>query len=307
MEKKNNYYSYQINRRYIPFEGKNYYNVMAKQNRNLKSADISYRQNEDIHNTIKELRKQVQEISDTIKNYTNNTDEYLKNKRNNLKNDRNYSMDVMRSTPHQDGLLGETIKVLNGYKNNYNSPPYEYNTLNSYYKNRDFFNDRYKNTMNENDRAYKELNNIFKKNQRSNNTISRYLTKNNYNSIDKYGTPNKAFNFNIRQNFNIPSTNISYNFTKSSNGSNITNILKKYSQKAYNVKKYEKQNPKKITNEQQNLVNENDQLKNKVILTNNQNKYYQSQLQNKELCIQKLKDEINSLIKNNNNNIPLDD
>ena len=75
-----NYYSYQINRRYIPFEGKNYYNVMAKQNRNLKSADISYRQNEDIHNTIKELRKQVQEISDTIKNYTNNTDEYLKNK-----------------------------------------------------------------------------------------------------------------------------------------------------------------------------------------------------------------------------------
>ena len=307
MELKNNYYSYQINSRYTPFEGNNLYNDMSKQNRNFISADSSSRENENKYNKIiKEIRNEIKEMTDNLRSFKNNTDNYIKNKRNNLKKDRNYSLDVMRASPHQDGLLGDTIRVLNGYKYNFNSHPYEYNTLSNYYKSKNLYNDRYGNIYNENDRTYKELNNIFKSNKGKDNTITRYLTKNNYNSIDISNKPNKAFNFNISQNINRPITNISYNFTKSSDGSNINNILKNYNQKAYSVKKYKGQNPNRLANEEQYLMNEKDQLKNKVIITNNQNKYYQSQLQSKDAFIQKLKEEINSLINRNDKSIPLD-
>jgi hypothetical protein len=215
MELKNNYYSYQINSRYTPFEGNNLYNDMSKQNRNFISADSSSRENENKYNKIiKEIRNEIKEMTDNLRSFKNNTDNYIKNKRNNLKKDRNYSLDVMRASPHQDGLLGDTIRVLNGYKYNFNSHPYEYNTLSNYYKSKNLYNDRYGNIYNENDRTYKELNNIFKSNKGKDNTITRYLTKNNYNSIDISNKPNKAFNFNISQNINRPITNISYNLLK---------------------------------------------------------------------------------------------
>ena len=295
MELKSNYYSYHINRRYSPFEGNNLYDDMSKQNRNFISADSSSREKEGKYNTIKELRKEIQEMTDNLRSLNNNTDEYLMNKRNNLKNVRNYSLDAMRATPYQDSLLGETIKVLNNYKSNFNSHPYEYNTLNNYYKNKILYNDRYGNTFNENDRTYKDLNNIFKTNQKTNNTITRYITKNNYYYKDLSNKPNKAFNFNNSLNMKRPISNISYNFTRSSIGSNNNNIRNRYNQKAYSVNKYEKKNPNKLVNGQKYLLNENDQLKNKINLTNNQNKYYQSQLQSKDVFIQKLKEEINYL------------
>ena len=300
-DRKNNFFSPIINKRYISNKSNNnnLFSYESTKDNNDFNNGISLKDQKVLNYSLKELRREIKEMSDNIKKLNSETDKFIQNKNNNLKNFRSNSLNIPKQEidiRNKNNDLSRNL-IINKYCTN---------NSHNFLKNNQYQN--YRNIMSNTEDIY------YMPNGNNNIPIKNYYNyKNNKNNLSNISEPNKIYN---QQNINYITNNDSYYSTQNNFMKNYNNNINNNRALSVDNDKISQHNQNKKVNNLFNqnnnyLLNENKENKNPIKIKSNDINYFITQIKQKDDLIQKLKEEIskifqykNQIGKSNNNNEP---
>ena len=269
------------NNRYLSEDTTNFsLNEISKESNHL-NPNYSLGDKNFIDKSLKDLRRDIKKMSENIQKLNNETNEFIRNK-NKVKNFRSFSYNGNKIIPNQGDVLRNTKQILN---NNLVLNEFAYNNMNNNNINLKSFNNYYlKNYENEMQvNLYKQ--NIdkdifYKPNQNTNHKIIRYFNykKNKSNILNNNTTEPKKI-YNIKNSYEN-----NQNFPRNAKNNNLRALSVDFD----NLYKHSQNQDKKLNNilsEKNILLKEKNEAKNQI-------DNYISQIMEKDILIEKLKEEI---------------